>query len=494
MIVSALTAVKPKTKPRALGEVTEKYIDTLVLMRDNGEIIKEVKTSLANSIKPPIISKSGKWILQTGRLSAREWDIGLINTETGEIILDHGLAYHILLENPQLPYKATRFRKGYEKLGKFGGIYEYPEDEIIRIMNMYAAMGLKPWHGWRSFSNNEKIMTVDARNEIRIYDLETLELIDILTYDEIQKAFMKAKTPRKVMRWMTKAVFSGIINAENPDLIWIRAASSNCIIALMDIEDRKIVSPIKHPYELLKKHDMAPYIKFIPNIDNPWNNGLKGVKIRFDPTPTKNILLRIKISWEKTNAPPQKSPLRTKYDIPLFAHEQVILMLLDPDLEPVAWLHKFNVDGIECVTEGFPFSPICPYPDYLVLVGSNFQTLGPDLKEVFGWLRVDWKTLRPRMYVDSEIVDEALFNEIDIEDPYLLRCLPDNYAPRIYKDELLVGGKIEAPSERQGIDYEHVFIARYDIKARKAHVLQVWESRYPAGIECPSLYRWGAFI
>ena len=493
MIIVNLVAVKPKTKPIAIGEATEGWRDILVLMKDNGEIIKEVKTSITGSRIKPIISKTGKWVSPKGMWELGQWDVGLINTKTREILLEHGLPYHVMLEKPQLPYKATRFKKGYEKLRRFGGIYEYSEDEIIRIMKTYAAMRITGRLGWRSFSRDEKKMAIDVRNEIRIYDLETLELIDIITYDEILKAFMKAGAPRKVLKWvMNSEYFYSAINAEKPDLIWIKTgdADYNSPIVLMDIEDRSIVSPIRHPLEILRKHDIAPYVKFIPNINNPWDDELKGVKIRLNPTPTGNALIEIMVEFEETKAPPRKDPSRARYEISRLAHEQTLVILLDTDMEPVAWIHKVDINGAEYALELFP---AVSYPDYLVLSGK-FQPLDPKLENQYGWMRLDWEMLRQLMYVKSRTVKDALLGEIDVEEQHLLSCLPKDFAPKIYRNELLVGGEIEVPRERRGMDHEHVFIARYNIATRKARLLHIYESKYLAGRGCPANYEWGVFV
>jgi len=490
MIVVATSGIKTKTEPEAIGEVTKRYRSTLFLMKDNGEIIREIKTSIATTSRSPIISKSGKWISQTSSV-LDAGDIGLINTETGEVLLDHALAYHILLENPQLPYKATRFKKGYEKLREFGGIYKYPEDKIVEIMKTYAAMHLAPLRGERSFSNNEKIMTVDARNEIRIYDLETLELIDIITYSEILKALARAKAPRKMMRWAVNGKFRGIINAENPELLWIEMDADNCAAFLMDIENKDIVSPIRHPYDLLRKYDIAPYTKFIPDLDKPWDKPLEAISIQLHPTPTENILMELVVRLEKTKAPRWADCSRLRHEIACLAFDQHILILLNQDFEPVTWRYKYEINGVDHVTSG----PARFYPDYLVVIGTGFMPLDPDLKENYGWMRLDWKTLRIEMYVDFHSVKNALVDAIDVRYPnYVLGALPGDYAPRLYRNELLVGGTTDVPLQWKEKVHEYVFVARYDPISKKARPLQIWEGLFPARKPPFAIYNWGAFV
>ncbi|MEX0568519.1 MAG: hypothetical protein Q6363_005070 [Candidatus Njordarchaeota archaeon] len=487
VIVASIAGVKTKTKPETIGEATEKTDSTLVIMQDNGEIIKEIKTGIAATVGWPTISKNQTWIGNTGDPIRHYADIGIINTRTLEIIVDHGLPYHLALEEPKLPYKATRFKPGYEKLKKFGGLYEYPREKTIQIWNNLTRTG-NPNTGRISWTNDEKYMCIDAKNEIRIYDMKTMELVDIVTYNEIMHALLLARAPRELMKWAPKAIYAGIINAENPEIIWIHMYTYDKHTALFAIHvpTRTIISPIKHSLEIVS--DLLPSTRYIP-MENLLSRHIEALTTIMYPTPTKNITVEIGLTLYKIDSPNDPKE-KLRLGIPPETYHDNIIVQLDTELNIVNAAHTVTIDNIEYGVYSYPQ----PQPDYLVLKSmSGFKPLSLDQEPFFGIVRLDWKTLRIHSYLSDEKI-EKMANEIVIthNKDFVTNFVAQDIYPRVHGDEVFIAISAWPAGQKKRELPEKIVLLKTDWRTTKMTILNEWEGHSPASTNSV-LFQWGAW-
>lgn len=337
------------------------------------------------------------------------------------------------------------------------------------------------------FSNDERYFCVDARGEIRIHDLKSLDLVDIITYEQIINALTLARIPRKILKWAITSEYEGIIHAEDPRLLWVAMYGKHVGIFLLDIEDRTIVSPVKNPIEIAKKNNLLASLNYLPS-EKPWE-GERKTLVGVFPTPTNNLLVALYVPLRHTNVPQDKEKRRRLGIPPRASYEQVIF-LLNTDLDIVHWKRSVEIEGKEYYLDSWYAS----WPDYLLL-GNRFTmaTMSLDPKDNFhGIIGLDWRTLDVKSYVYEEDVRQLAFDVLDVDrKKYRVSIFAGEFVPRVYGEDILIPITVKLRGV-SGTPAE-VILAKTDWKAKKMRIIESW-----IGVNGPegeiARFKWGALV
>jgi len=243
MILMAINGSKPKTKPEPLTK-TQTWSSKIEIISDNGQPRKTILTSIL--FTAPRHTKRGKprWIAIGGPKTPT---VKLLDLEKMEAYATGTIPLHMATEKEYWIGKPL-LRKEYRPMMKFGGLYQLSDEEIDRLT---AMMGGRWASGIPSITDDEKILCVKALGEFRIYELPSRELIDIVTYEQIREAIIKARPSREIARQAITSSFTAKIDSEKHNTLWVTMAKrGGYAVFLMDWETREVISPIKNPFQI----------------------------------------------------------------------------------------------------------------------------------------------------------------------------------------------------------------------------------------------------
>jgi len=265
MIVMGIRRAYTKTDAPAIGGTQPKADIFITILNEKGQTQAEWRTiAVHGSAYRYTYTKKPRWLVHPGMCPPAIETI-LIDLKELKAYAELAVAYHPALKNPHHT-RPPKFRGGYEKLRRYGGLFKYPPEEQGLIAKKLAMAAGNPIPKSASISNDEKYLSIAVTGEIRIYRLDTLELIDIITWDQIMRALIRAGTPRKILRLLRS--FNGIMDPAKPDMIWIlgKYRGTVCVFK-MEIPTRTITTEVKHIYEIIWENGLEEEFEPIKLID-----------------------------------------------------------------------------------------------------------------------------------------------------------------------------------------------------------------------------------
>ena len=265
MIVMGIHTAYTKTDAPAIGGTQPKADIFITILNEKGETQAEWRTvAVHGSTYRHTYTKKPRWLAHAG-MCPPAIETVLIDLENLNAYAELAVAYHPALKNPHQT-RPPVFREGYEKLRHYGGLFEYSPEEQGLIAKKLAMAAGNPIPRSISISNDEKYLSIAVTGEIRIYRLDRLELIDIITWDQIMKALIRAGTPRKMLRLLRS--FNGIMDPAKPDTIWVSGAYRGTICVFkMEIPTRSITTDVKHIYEIIWENRLEEEFEPIKLVD-----------------------------------------------------------------------------------------------------------------------------------------------------------------------------------------------------------------------------------
>ena len=273
MFIAAASYIKSEGKPRILGVADTDKAATIVVLNQRGEVVAEAKT-LNPGKYAEHKQQNPKWLVTHTEAQPEHGHI-LINLETLEMWEEISMPLHLALETPT-PTRPPLFKDGYKEFRRFGEFYGKPLEEIRELLEPIIAVAGEAYAEKAKISGDEKTLCVNAKGETRIYSLDTLELEEIITWDEIIWALRRAGTPRKMMRMALQSDFVGLIDPDKPSLVWyvirwpLGYPEIPIGIFIYDRQEREIIAGPKNPLEIIRKAGVDEEYRAAMHVDEKW--------------------------------------------------------------------------------------------------------------------------------------------------------------------------------------------------------------------------------
>ncbi|MEX0567604.1 MAG: hypothetical protein Q6363_000390 [Candidatus Njordarchaeota archaeon] len=487
-------------KPKLLGVADKHTGNTIVIMNEKGEVIEEAKTYNAGKYTEHR-QHSPKWLITHEEATLMHGHI-LINTKTLEMWEEITYPFHLFLQTPT----ATRpplFRLECSNLRRFGGFYTYPKEKM-KDMNAYLHETVgTPYVEKAKISTDEKTLCVNVKGETRIYSLEDLEMEEIITWDQITKALLRARAPRKMMRIVMRSNFAGLMDPKKTNIVWFIARWSltypvvPVAIFIYDREEREIIAGPKHPIEIIleggvdEEYSPAKLVDikkiYDPEYLKPTGIGkLDRLYGHIQGTYPDAAIFTLTVNVD--GLAPNNDDERAKMGLPRW-DLWTILLKIDENLHIKKYMTKFwynNKQWIPSTTDIGGLERICCH-DEDILLQCDFWPVDPySEKDFYGFVRLNTNFELINIF-DINPLHEWFIDEYELRDKrimklpsgeeYLIYGVGEYYEKASYdpdRKEIIV--PIRVRSTRLAPKYRNdLYLFRTDWKAQKIREIKKWE-------------------